>query len=785
MGTLSKGNKIEVAIVVPTYNESKNIEELFLQIKKSTKKISDANFELFIIDDKSPDDTIRVAKKIYQKYEQKNLKIILLTKEKREGLGGAYVWGFKKILKLNKFDYAIQMDADLSHNPIYIEKFVDIARKGSKIVIGSRYIPGGSTPNWSFKRKMLSRLGNIYIMLFLGSKISDWTGGFSMYSTEILKKISLDDMPNGYSFQLTLKRKALSITKEAVQVPIIFKDRIEGESKIPRDTIKNTLILVPKLWYLDKLKNTLKLKIALIATSALLIGIITALLFLWSAGSKNGINWPISFELYNMDQPLLFNISKSIFEHHNVLFSSSGQSFMFLELPISMISYLLSSANVYSYYIFVASINNIIFYVLIFLLVSKIFIKDSLLKKFIRSLMAVSPLLIFMLITNGLDIYLLHIAPDYNFDLIIGSLIVPLILLSGGSIEKNIYSLIYVLVASSNLLVLLFSIPILVVISMLIYFKSDLTKAGRFLFRFFILSIVALIINYFLFKIKHSSWPFSIYSTGADTYFNLNGVPNRLRTVIAIFRPLKDLYWAQLISVTSILICLGLLIVNIKKFINSKKDDDIIAISRLYILFWPFLGVAFCYIISIIYDWYCWPLVVGSVVVAIFIGIPSKYLERLAILFLGLIFLVLLLGHFVDKNNFSLSKRIEFAKKIYFKHEYSDISCIEKNIPSNSAIYTTSSTGKVLSSQMPASYNFIEVDAYYNLNGWLNDLNKNKYVKSIHYAYLNSSDRITLDQFRRGTLTKFGSPNHIFYCDKDGSLSGHSEIWQYEKNILQ
>ena len=164
----------------------------------------------------------------------------------KDGLGKAYVAGFHQLLKKN-YTHILQMDADLSHDPKYIPEFIQAA-KTADFIVGARYIKGGATPDWAWHRKLLSRFGNLYTRLFLGSKIHDYTGGYNMYSADLLRAIDLATLQaGGYGFLIELKYRAVTHAKIIHEVPIVFMDRLHGTSKIPRSTIIKNLLLVPQL----------------------------------------------------------------------------------------------------------------------------------------------------------------------------------------------------------------------------------------------------------------------------------------------------------------------------------------------------------------------------------------------------------------------------------------------------------------------------------------------------------------------------------------------------------
>ncbi len=236
---------IRVAIAIPTYNESRTIAKLVRQIKAVMAK-SGVFCTVLIIDDNSPDRTGDIADDLVTRESSGKFKVQVLHRQAKEGIDKAYIAGFKELLR-GGFDFIIQMDADLSHDPKYIPRLIQ-ASSQSDFVVGSRYIEGGGTPDWGFWRKLISRLGNIYAQLFLSNKVHDYTGGFNLYSTKLLKKINLNTLnASGYGFLVELKYQALNSCEKVVEIPIIFTERQHGTSKIPKSTIFKNLLLVPKL----------------------------------------------------------------------------------------------------------------------------------------------------------------------------------------------------------------------------------------------------------------------------------------------------------------------------------------------------------------------------------------------------------------------------------------------------------------------------------------------------------------------------------------------------------
>jgi dolichol-phosphate mannosyltransferase len=244
----------KIAIITPTYNEADNILVLMKQVEDVCKTISDAAFTLLVVDDNSPDGTAKIAEEAAAKITTKNFTARVLVRKTKDGIGRAYVHAFNVLLK-EDFDYIIQIDADLSHNPKYIRDFVAEARKGRDFVAASRYMKGGGILDWGLHRRILSRGGNIYTRLFMGDTITDYTNGLNMFSTGLLRKVDTDSLgAGGYGFFIELKHKALQNAKNFSQIPIWLTDRTLGKSKMPKKTIFINLMLVPKLRFARKKK---------------------------------------------------------------------------------------------------------------------------------------------------------------------------------------------------------------------------------------------------------------------------------------------------------------------------------------------------------------------------------------------------------------------------------------------------------------------------------------------------------------------------------------------------
>jgi dolichol-phosphate mannosyltransferase len=222
-------------VVIPTYNESENIDRVLRRVRGA---LPDAT--VLVVDDGSPDGTGDIAEKVGA--EIGNIEI--LRRAEKSGLGSAYRAGFRWGLDRG-FDVCVEMDADLSHDPDALPDLVAPLGKGFELVIGSRYVPGGSIPNWAWHRRLLSRGGNVYASILLGLGVTDSTAGFRAYSASVLNRIALDDIrAEGYGFQIEMTYQAKRAGAPIVEVPIRFVDRTEGESKMSTFIVVEALGLV-------------------------------------------------------------------------------------------------------------------------------------------------------------------------------------------------------------------------------------------------------------------------------------------------------------------------------------------------------------------------------------------------------------------------------------------------------------------------------------------------------------------------------------------------------------
>jgi len=221
-------------VVIPTYNELENIERLLRNIISLQHE-----FDVLIVDDNSPDGTAGLVKKQMAASPER---IFLLERPTKLGLGSAYIAGFKWALERD-YSYIFEMDADHSHNPTDLIRLLNACESdGFDMAIGSRYVTGVNVVNWPMSRVLMSWLASRYVRLITGIKIYDTTAGFICYRREILEKINLDKIKFvGYAFQIEMKYKAYLSKFKIKEVPVIFTDRTNGESKMSSGIISEAI----------------------------------------------------------------------------------------------------------------------------------------------------------------------------------------------------------------------------------------------------------------------------------------------------------------------------------------------------------------------------------------------------------------------------------------------------------------------------------------------------------------------------------------------------------------
>jgi dolichol-phosphate mannosyltransferase len=230
-------------LILPTYNEVENVEAMVRAASEVLKGATDGAFHILVVDDGSPDGTGEIADRLAS--EQDWMKVLHRTE--KNGIGPAYLAGFRYALD-HGAEFVMEMDCDFSHDPADLARLLGALDQGADLALGSRYVPGGGVADWGLLRRVISQGGSTYARLILGLSIRDLTGGFKCFRREVLEAIHFDSVRSqGYAFQVELTYRAVEAGFRVVEVPIIFRDREQGQSKMSWRIAAEAMFLVPRL----------------------------------------------------------------------------------------------------------------------------------------------------------------------------------------------------------------------------------------------------------------------------------------------------------------------------------------------------------------------------------------------------------------------------------------------------------------------------------------------------------------------------------------------------------
>jgi dolichol-phosphate mannosyltransferase len=230
-------------LILPTYNEADNVEPIVAAAAEVLARAAPEGFRMLIVDDGSPDGTGRIADRLAAEHDW----LEVLHRAEKNGIGPAYLAGFRHALD-REAGFLMEMDSDFSHDPADLARLLAAAHAGADLALGSRYVPGGGVSDWGLLRRLVSEGGSTYARWVLGLKLRDLTGGFKCFRREVLEAIHFDGVRSrGYAFQVELTYRAVRAGFRVVEVPIIFRDRRRGQSKMSWRIAAEAMVLVPRL----------------------------------------------------------------------------------------------------------------------------------------------------------------------------------------------------------------------------------------------------------------------------------------------------------------------------------------------------------------------------------------------------------------------------------------------------------------------------------------------------------------------------------------------------------
>jgi dolichol-phosphate mannosyltransferase len=333
-----------VVVIIPTYNERGNIERLIpLLYEKVLPKLDHYEVHLLVVDDSSPDGTGAVVETLVKKFPG----VHLLVNPEKKGLGYAYAKGMKYALNQLNADIVFEFDADLSHDPKKIPLMLNKIEEGFDLVLGSRYMKGGSIPaNWGWHRKFFSVFGNIVIRLVIGVLgIRDWTTGYRAIKARVVKDV-IDDLDEekfmGYAFQIGFLHKTVRKGYRVAEVPFHFKDRTHGKSKLGSEYIKNTLIYIFKV-RIKELTGHRLFKFGMVGVVGAIVQLSTLWLFQqWLSGSASALTLETRYQIAYFLSTEMAVISNFIWSN---VWTFADRKLSAVQIPAKFIQFNMASAG--------------------------------------------------------------------------------------------------------------------------------------------------------------------------------------------------------------------------------------------------------------------------------------------------------------------------------------------------------------------------------------------------------------------------------------------------------
>lgn len=517
----------------------------------------------------------------------------------------------------------------------------------------------------------------------------------------------------------------------------------------------------------------LKLAVLLVAIGA--FAGLTMLTFLAMAGHPNpALRWPTNFELRYVDNPFLWLLARDVVEGQRVVFASSGQDFLFPEVLISIASYLFAGGDIHWYYVVVAAINNAILFGLVFALARCLYRRAGFWRQLALAFAASLPLLFGALSTSSL-VFILHLAPNYNFDLDIGILLAALVVLARTTPARVILSVLWVLVAASNLLTVVFTVPVAVIVLALKYFRFGVRAVHRPGIWLVVTVGAALALNALLFRIRHDYLPFSIHSNSSKSYVDFAAVDARMSTVAAQFKTALDGAPMMIFATVCAALTLIAAVFAIRAYLRDASANDV-GLGRVFLLLFPVVGAAAALAVTLLYDWYLWPMLVGSQVVCVLVLLPKRLWVAVAAVGTGAVLVLTLFGGNIARS-----------AQTYFDVRAAGVDCVDAHVPAGAMIYAKTDNARIVASQSTKGIRAIQLLREVSVGDWLNNLAEAAdYDGDIHDILLSTpgpgGDADAAD-YVGDARAKFGEPDARFVCETDTATGRQFELWHYERNI--
>lgn len=495
------------------------------------------------------------------------------------------------------------------------------------------------------------------------------------------------------------------------------------------------------------------IKLLCLAIFVIFIGTATALIFISRAGEPMANNWPVSWDLINSDNGVLYQLSDDIFSGKKLDWSFSPQVYIFPEIPISLLSYGLAGGNVYAYFILVAILNNIIFFISIFLLLRFIYSSKSFKQNLLHSVLSTLPLVILPLITSN-TLFAYHLAPTYYFGSYLLILAMPYILFGNNKLKKSILATIFAFTAASNPLLLAFCLPATILVFIIMYFKigfKHLIKPATYLLVTLLASIA---IRFVLFS--------NLVGTSPENYLSIALFEKHLRGIVLLLQSVdvgKRNIFTFSIGFASLLVSAVMGLFYSRKYLKAKGSQNEVRYASLtYINFVPISAFVGLYLTTSINTLYLWPIIVMPIIFVL-MSIESTKLIK-PVLFIQLAILVVLLAR---PSNIVKMKNLNST---YFNYRSEITKCLDQNLPENHKIgYATFSDSRPITITSKRNITLVPILSHANPSNWLSNKRYSSDSPGSFFVINLAGDETPI--LKTAVEAKFGPADSSFNCSKD------------------